>query len=458
MKYHLPDNIWEQNIPFVPHTQEDLREMLKVIGAKDIEDSLSGIPENIRLKQPLDLPPRLSEIEVIKELQRMANMNQVMTCFAGGGVYDHFRPVVIDTIISRPEFYTAYTPYQPEVSQGTLQAIWEYQSLICELTGMEVANASLYCGGTAMAEAAALSVRYTKRGKILVFSSVHPHYLQILRTYGTAFPYKVEVVPASEGTVEAKKLQELIDADTASVIVQHPNFFGLLEEVEEFAEIIHSAGAIFIVSFDPISLGILKPPAEYKADIAFAEGQTLGNALNYGGPYLGIIATKEAFVRSLPGRVVGETVDTNGRRGYVLTLQTREQHIRREKATSNICTNEALCALAAAVHLCLLGRSGVVEMAEQSLQKAHYLAERIIKETIFTLKYPKGIFFKEFLLTSKYPAKKVIDTLAAKKLLLGPSLGRFYPMLDENSFLIAVTESRTKEEMDWVIEELQKFV
>lgn len=457
MSKYIPEDIWEQNIPFVPHTRDDLKMMLKTIGASDIEELLKGIPADLRLKESLDLPPRMSELEVIHELERLAKMNRVMTCFAGGGVYDHFRPAAVEAVISRPEFYTAYTPYQPEVSQGTLQAIWEYQSLICRLTGMDAANASLYCGGTALAEAAALAVRFTRRNRIIAASSVHPHHLKILSAYGAAFPYEIETVPAPYGTVDLYDMRSLVDDRTAAVILQHPNFYGLLEEIDEYADIAHSARALFIVSFDPVSLGILQPPADYGADIAVAEGQSLGNAMNYGGPYLGVIAAGQKLVRSMPGRMVGETVDIKGRRGFTLTLQTREQHIRRDKATSNICTNEALCALAAAVEMCLLGKSGLAEMAEQSMQKAHYLASKIVNETWFELKYPDRVFFKEFLLTSKYEAKPVIDALARKNLLVGPSLGRFHPVVDEKSFILAVTESRTKGEMDWLIEELKRF-
>ena len=456
-KKYIPENIWEEKIPFIPHSKTDLKEMLKEIGISDVEDLLAGIPDDLRLKQPLDLPPRMSEIEVIRELTRLAKMNTVMTSFGGGGVYDHFQPSAIDTIISRPEFYTAYTPYQPEVSQGTLQAIWEYQSLICDLTGMDVANASLYCGGTALAEAAALAVRNTKRNKVIVASTSHPHHQKILRTYGAALPYQVVKIPIdANGCADMDEFNKMIDSDTAAVIIQHPNFYGILEDVEIIAEKAHQNGSLFISSFDPISLGLLKPPGEY-ADIAVAEGQSLGISMNYGGPYLGIMAAKEKFVRNMPGRMSGETVDSQGRRGFVLTLQTREQHIRRAKATSNICTNQALCALAAAAHLSLMGKEGIVEMADQSNQKAHYLSDRIRSETSFELKYPNSVFFKEFLITSKHSAKMVIDVLAKRKLLIGPSLGRFYPQKDENSFLIAVTESRTKNEMDWVVEELNNF-
>ena len=456
-KKYIPENIWEEKIPFIPHGKEELQEMLIEIGVSDVEELLDGIPDELRLKEPLDLSPRMSESEVIREMKRLANVNSVLISFGGGGVYDHFQPSAIDMVISRPEFYTAYTPYQPEVSQGTLQAIWEYQSLICGLTGMDVANASLYCGGTALAEAAALAIRSTKRSKIAAASTLHPHHLKILRTYGTAMPYEVVNIPTDiNGRVDKEKFSQLIDGDTAGVIVQHPNFYGILEDMEELAETAHANGSLFISSFDPISLGMLKPPSGY-ADITVAEGQSLGNALNYGGPYLGIIAAKEKFVRNMPGRMAGETVDSKGRRGYVLTLQTREQHIRRAKATSNICTNQALCALAAAVHLSLMGKAGIMEMADQSSQKAHYLANRIQEETNFELVYPDSVFFKEFLITSKHSAKLVIDTLAKRKLLIGPSLGRFYPGEDENSFLIAVTESRTKSEMDWVVEELNNF-
>lgn len=453
--FYIPEYIWDGIVPFVPHTREDIESMLKEIGVADVEELLAGIPHDVRLKQPLNLPPGMSETEVIREMKRFANMNQVATCFAGGGVYDHYRPSAVNAIISRPEFYTAYTPYQPEVSQGTLQATWEYQSLVCQLTDMDAANASLYCGGTAVAEAAALAVRCSRRNKIIVPSNLHPHHLQILNTYGAAFPYQVKQIVADNGTINPEKLREVVDKDTAAVIIQHPNFYGLLEEMEQLSEITHQAGALFIASFDPISLGLLKPPGEYGADIAVAEGQSLGNGLNYGGPYLGIIAARKKFVRKLPGRLSGETVDIEGKRGFVLTLQTREQHIRRDKATSNICTNEALCALATAVELCIIGKSGLCEMAEQSMQKAHYLADRVTNDTAFDLKYSGKPFFKEFLVTSAHRAKKVIDTVAKKNLILGPALGRFYPGVDEYSFLIAVTELRTKGEMDWMVEELR---
>jgi len=457
MKKYLPADIWDLNAPFIPHTKQDALEMLQEIGVKDVEELLAGVPEEARLKEPLNLPSGMSELEALNEMKRLANMNKVMTCFAGGGVYDHFQPAALDAVISRPEFYTAYTPYQPEVSQGTLQAIFEYQSLICDLTGLDVSNASLYCGGTAMAEAAALAVRSTRRNKILVVDNAHPHHIQILRTYGNAYPYKVKLLPAEGGVLSPYTLKDALDADTAGVIVQHPNFYGLLEDVDEFAEIIHANKSLFITSFDPISLGILKSPGDYGADIAIAEGQSLGNGLNYGGPYLGIIAVRKEFVRNLPGRIAGETVDLDGKRGYVLTLQTREQHIRREKATSNICTNQALCALSAAAYMCFIGKSGLREMAQQSLQKAHFLASSIVDQTNFELKYPDRPFFKEFLITSRHRAKRVIDYLAKKNLLLGPSLGRFHPVVDEHSFLVAVTEARLRNEMEWVVDELKWF-
>jgi len=456
MKKYISDEIWTANVPFVPHTKEETAEMLKFIGVSDIEDLLAGIPDQARMKQPLDLQSGMSELEAMSEMKRLAGMNRVMTCFAGGGVYDHFQPSALDAVISRPEFYTAYTPYQPEVSQGTLQAIFEYQSLICNLTGMDISNASLYCGGTALTEAAILAVRHTGRKKILIGDNVHPHHIQILRTYGASFPFEIITIPADSGTLDTERVKAMLDDRTAGVIVQHPNFYGLLEETNELGEVIHSNGSLFIASFDPISLGILQSPGEYGADVAVAEGQSLGNSLNYGGPYLGIIAVNQKYVRSLPGRIAGETVDLEGKRGYVLTLQTREQHIRREKATSNICTNQALCALTAAAFLCFMGKSGIKEMAEQSLQKAHYLANEILKYTDFKLKYPDKPFFKEFLVTSHHRAKKVVDTLAKKHLLIGPSLGRFHPVVDEHSFLIAVTESRTKNEMEWVIDELKQ--
>ncbi|MBW3596566.1 MAG: aminomethyl-transferring glycine dehydrogenase subunit GcvPA [Planctomycetes bacterium] len=442
-------------MPYLFNTPEDQRAMLEAIGAGSVEELFDVIPEAMRLKRPLALPPALCELELTQHFSDLAEQNEhagSKVCFLGGGSYDHFIPAVVDAIGSRGEFYTSYTPYQPEVSQGNLQATFEYQTLICQLTGLDVSNASLYDGGSAAVEAALMCVTATRRhGKVVAAASVHPEYRQILETYLANLETELVTAPAPEGAVSPKALASLIDDQTACVLIQHPNFFGCLEDVEAIARATHEAGAMLVVSFDPISLGLLKRPGDLGADVAIAEGQSLGSPMSYGGPYLGIMACREQFVRKMPGRIAGETTDRRGRRCWVLTLQTREQHIRREKATSNICTNQGLFALRAAVYLSLLGPHGLREAAEHCTRKAHYAAEKLSGGPRLSLQYDQP-FFKEFVVRDR--EGRVAELLASAQdagFLAGTPLGRWYPDLDD-CFLVAVTEKRTRREIDALAE------
>jgi glycine dehydrogenase subunit 1 len=446
-------------MPFIPTTDANRKEMLEAIGVSDFEELLEAIPPDARFKGELDLPEPLSEYEVTKLLQEIASQNEhtgTHACFLGGGAYDHFIPAAVGHIISRSEFYTAYTPYQPEVSQGNLQAIYEYQTMIASLTRMDVANASMYDGASALAEAAVLAQTHTRREKVLVSKSVHPYYRKAIHTYCARSGVCMEDIEIDGGMTDLAKLKSLADDSTAGIIVQHPNFFGNLEEVEEIEKIAHNAGALFIVSVDPISLGVLKPPGEYGADVATGEGQALGNPLYFGGPYVGIFTVKQDLVRRLPGRLVGVTQDTEGRRGFVLTLQTREQHIRREKATSNICTNEQLCALASAVYMALMGKQGLPTIAQLCLQKAHYLAKRLAEIEGIELLFNRP-FFKEFAITCPKPPKQIIAEMRNEKIFAGIDLGRFDYGIDDG-LLIAVTEKRSKEEMDRYVDVLSGLI
>jgi len=364
----------------------------------------------------------------------------------GGGVYDHFIPTVVDFLISRSEFYTAYTPYQPEVSQGTLQAIYEYQSLICQLTDMEVANASLYDGATALAEAAMMASNLTNRRTLLVSPLINPNWLAVLHTYCHAREIQIKFLPEVDGVTDLASLEQQLDESVAALLVQSPNFLGHLEELAKVAERLHQRQALLVMAFDPLSLAILKTPGELDADIAVAEGQALGIHQSFGGPFLGIFTTKRAFIRSLPGRLVGETVDVEGRRGYVLVLQTREQHIRREKATSNICTNEGLMALAATIYLSLMGKNGLRRAAELCLNNSHYLAEKLAALPGYRLPY-HAPFFKEFVVETPQPAQQIIQATAEQGIIAGIDLGRVRPEWS-NRLLIAVTERRNQTEMD----------
>lgn len=442
---------------YIPSTDTDRQEMLKAIGVANFEELLKAIPEEIRMKGDIKIPKRLSEFEVLKELRILDSMNKStdrIISFLGAGSYDHFIPSAIAALTSRSEFYTAYTPYQAEVSQGTLQAIYEYQTMVCRLTGMDVANASMYDGGSALGEAALLAVNHTGRNEIIIAGKIHPHYLKIIRTYCEGQDIVINEVVSSRGSVLPDKLKTHISEKTAAVIVQHPNFYGCFEDVDEIGNMAHAVGALYIVSVDPISLGILTPPGEYGADIVVGEGQVFGCPQNFGGPYLGIFAAKDFLLRKMPGRISGITVDTDGQRGFVLTVQTREQHIRREKATSNICTNQGLMMLTATIYLALLGKSGIQEVANLCLQKAQYLASAIEEISGFHLKFNRP-FFREFVVETPIPAAEIIKLLSNKGILAGIDLNQFDPK--DTGLLIAVTEKRTKEELDLFVSELKKL-
>jgi glycine dehydrogenase subunit 1 len=443
----------EIGLSYILNTPDDQHAMLKRIGAESVQDLFRSIPPPLRLKRPLDVPPALTEIELAQHMQQLAACNRSAedaVCFLGGGSYDHFIPAVVDAVVGRSEYYTAYTPYQAEASQGSLQAFFEYQTLICQLTGMDVANASLYDGGSAVAEAVIMALAVnSKRSRVLIAESVHPEYRRSLATYMANLEARITTLPANNGFLDPDDLRKAIDDQTACVVAQHPNFFGCLEEVDAVSEIAHAAGALFIASVDPISLGLLKRPGQYGADIAIAEGQCLGNPMSYGGPYLGILACREEFVRKMPGRLVGQTVDRNGKRCWVLTLQTREQHIRREKATSNICTNQGLMALKATVYLAALGPQGLKETAELCLRKAHYAADQLAKNAGVSRRFQRP-FFKEFTLRVPHDASALLSQLIQAGYHAGLPLGRWYPSLDD-CISVAVTERRTRAEIDGLV-------
>jgi glycine dehydrogenase subunit 1 len=436
-------------LSYVLNTPDDREAMLRAIGVSSVEELFANIPRELRLQRPLDVPPALSEIDLTQHLQSLARRNQAdgTVCFLGGGSYDHFIPAVVDTVAGRGEFYTAYTPYQAEASQGSLQAFFEFQTLICQLTALDVANASLYEGGSAVAEAVLMAMGVTGRsGKVLIAESVHPEYRRTLTTYLANLDPHVVTLPTPHGYLDPDDVRKAVDEQTVCLVVQHPNFFGGLEEVGALAQATKSKGALFVVSFDPVSCGLLKRPGQYGADIAVGEGQCLGTPMGYGGPYLGLLACRGEYVRKMPGRIVGETVDRHGKRCWVLTLQTREQHIRREKATSNICTNQGLFALRATAYLAALGPQGLKETAELCARKAHYAAERLMETAGLKLRFDRP-FFKEFTLRATTPVPKILGTALAGGYHAGLHLGRWYPGLDD-CFSVAVTEKRTKAEID----------
>lgn len=441
-------------MPFIVNTADEREEMLQAIGVSSFDDLLVDIPEEIRLKKALDLFPASDEPEVRKLLEGLASANRSTAdyvSYLGGGAYDHFIPAAIKTITSRSEFYTAYTPYQAEVSQGTLQAIYEYQSLICRLYEMDVANASMYDGATALAEAVLMAMNVTGRSQVVVAGKLHPWNSSVLKTYLEAAGHNAVIQNTLEdGIGSISALKELVGTTVAAVVVQQPNFYGSLEEVEAIGAIAHANGALFIVSADPLSLGVLSAPGSYGADIAVGEGQPLGSSQSFGGPYLGIFTVKQPLVRKIPGRLVGMTKDRDGQDGFILTLQTREQHIRREKATSNICSNQALNALQAAVYLSLLGKQGLQQVAAQSAQRAHYLAAKIAAIPGFSLKY-QSPFFREFVVTSPVPASILIEKMLEKKIFAGYDLAAH----DETGLLVAVTEKRSRQELDSFVEHLE---
>ena len=440
---------------YIPHTDEDRRQILQTIGIESVEDLFGDIPDRFRLKGLLDLPAPLSEQDTLREMKEIGSRNTIpQLTLMGAGAYHHYIPAVVGHIISRSEFYTAYTPYQAEISQGILQAIYEYQTMIARLTGMQVANASMYDGASAMAEAAVLAAKSLGRNKIVMARSIHPHYRETVRTYAWANGYTVIETPFTpSGQVDRDALLDAIDQTTAAVIIQSPNFFGVIEDVAALAPGVHEKGALLVSGFtEATSLGILKPAGEMGADFVVGEGQGFGNPLNYGGPYLGIFAATEKFLRKIPGRLCGATVDKAGRRGYVLTLQTREQHIRREKATSNICSNEALCALAAGVYLASLGKN-LKQLAALNVQKAQYLKGRLAElpgwTSIFT-----GPVYNEFVMRCPDPAA-VNQKLQKHGIVGGYELGRDYPEL-RDGLVFCATEMLSRLDIDRVVEVIKK--
>ena len=434
---------------YIPNTPAQQKEMLATIGVSSIEDLLVRVPPKARLSRPLNLPGALAETDLIRHLRLLAARNASAddhACFLGAGSYDHAIPSPINHLVSRGEFFTAYTPYQPEASQGTLRSIYEYQSMIAELTGMDVANASLYDGASSVAEAALMAHAVTERDGVVLSRGLNPLYRQVIETYGEGPNLKLRSVSLGDGATDVEALRKAVSGTTAAVVLQHPNFFGCLEDVPAAAEIAHAAGALLIVVADPVNLGLLAPPGALGADIVVGEGQGLGVPMSFGGPNLGVFATKQELVRRMPGRLVGATVDVDGRRGFVLTLQTREQHIRREKATSNICTNVALCALMATIYLAIMGKRGLSIVGELSLAKAHYAAAELSKVPGVRLRFTAP-FFKEFTLQLPKSPERVVKRLMKDRILAGlplKALDRQY----KDCLLVAVTEKRTREEID----------
>ena len=435
------------------NTPEDVAAMLDRIGASGVDELFAPIPSEVRFRRDLDIPRGLSEIELQSHMEGLAAKNQSASdavCFLGGGAYDHFIPSVVDSLASRSEFYTAYTPYQAEASQGTLQAVYEYQTLMAQLTGMDVANASLYEGGSAVAEAVLMAMGITGRsGEVLIAESVHPEYRLTLETYVANLNCTVRTLPTPNGTLDPGDVAAAVSDSTIAVIAQSPNFFGHLEEMGDLGAAARKVGALFIDVFDPVSLGILKTPGDFGADIAVGEGQGLGIPLGYGGPYLGILTCRQEFVRKIPGRLVGQTLDRNGKRCWVLTLQTREQHIRREKATSNICTNQGLFALRAAIHLTALGPAGLRETAESCARKAHYAAEQLCAIPGVELAFAAP-FFKEFAVKVPANVDALLVQLREQGYHAGLPLGTWYPKLAD-CLTVAVTEKRSKSEIDGLV-------
>ena len=441
---------------YIPHTPEDIKEMLQVIGAESIDALFKDIPVTLRPKS-FNLAASKSEFQVSQILAKLAAKNATgLVNFVGAGFYDHFIPAAVDALSNRSEFYTAYTPYQPECSQGWLQAIYEYQSMICELTGLDVSNASLYDGGTALFEALMIALRHTGRNKIILDSGVNLIYRTMLYTYTSNLAIEFVEIPVVHGQSCREELFKYLDDKTGAVIFQNPNFFGAVDDYSDIVERVHKFGALAIASVYPISLGLLKTPGEMGFDIATGEGQSLGIPLSFGGPYLGFMAVKNQLVRQMPGRIVGATLDSDGKRGFVLTLQTREQHIRRQKATSNICSNEALCALRAAIFMSLLGKGGLKELAQHNYQKAEFAKEQLSRLKGVQVKRTSPTF-NEFTVLLPKNADEVVERMIEKGFACGFPLGRFYKGMD-NYLLIAVTEKRTEEEIRRLADNLEEVL
>ena len=445
---------------YLPNTDDDRREMLEKIGVKSIDELLArAVPEELMIKGELNLPEGMSDVEVSQILERLAAKNTAATMknFAGGGAYDMYVPAAVDEISSRPEFYTAYTPYQPEVSQGTLTAIFEFQTMITGLTGMDIANASMYDGASAAAEAVVLAIHRTGRKRIVYSKGLNPLYLEVIKTYTHGFGVQLVELPLDNGKTRKEELSKIIDDETACFIIQNPNFFGVVEDCSGIADIVHSRGALFIVCIaDPMSLGMLKPPGEYGADVVAGEGQQFGNYLYYGGPYLGFFAARRDFLRQMPGRIIGMTKDVEGRRGFVMTFQTREQHIRRARATSNICTNQQLCALRATVYLALLGEHGFKYLSKLLFDRAHYLAEKLSEIEGVSLLYDAP-FYREFAVKLPKNAEEVVHKACEKGVMPGIALGKIIDGM-ENVLLVASSDKYGKKDMDEMVEVMNSML
>ena len=438
-------------------TEADVRHMLATIGVERVDDLFRDIPASVRLNRPLCLPSPLNELDLLEDLNRLAGANHTceeLTCFLGGGIYDHYIPTVVDALASQSEFVTAYTPYQAEASQGSLQAFYEYQTLICQLTGMDVSNASMYEGATAAAEAVLMARAVNGRRRVVVSSAVHPDVRGVLATYVKHLPIELTAVQTAGGLTNPEDVRQAVNDETAAVVIQTPNFFGHIERLDRFSAIAHECGALLIVSVDPISCALLKPPGSLGADIVVGDGQPLGIPMSLGGPTLGFMACKQEFMRKMPGRMVGATTDRSGRRAFCLTLQTREQHIRRERATSNICTNQGLLALRAAIYLSAMGRQGLSKIASLCLDKAHYAAERIAALDGYELRF-HAPFFKEFVVRTSKDVDQVLNHCRSRKILAGVPLRQWYDELAD-CLLIAVTEKRTRRQIDELAEAMDE--
>ncbi len=446
---------------YIPHTEQDIKQMLAEIGVENVDELFDSIPESLRLKNKLlELPPSLPESELTSYLKRLQKRNTTSengSVFLGAGAYHHFSPILIDHLISRGEFATSYTPYQPEVSQGTLQAIYEFQTMICLLTGMEIANASMYDGASAMAEAVIMANRLNRRSEFLVSRAIHPEYRSVVDTYTRGSKFALKEIPyTAAGSTDLEFVSKNLTENTSAVVLQSPNFFGTVEEYASLAETLSKNGTLLIVVVaEALSLGILKPPGDRGADIVVGEGQSFGLPVSFGGPYVGFFATREKYLRQMPGRLAGETQDQNGKRAYVLTLSTREQHIRRERATSNICTNQGLCALAATIFLSTLGKQGLHEMATLNVRKAHYLKNRLAHISGFEIKFVSHSF-NEFVLECPRPVEEILQALKQDHIIGGYPLKQHYPEL-KNCLLLCATELNSQEDMDRLADKLEEM-
>jgi len=437
---------------FTPHTPEEIRAMLAAIGAESVDDLFRAIPHALRARS-FDLPPGMSEFEMLSGIRELSGQNVDVVPFVGGGFYDHLLPAAVDHLAGRAEFYTAYTPYQPECSQGTLQALFEYQTAVCRLTGLESTNASLYDGGTSLAEAALMALRVTGRHRVLLDGSVNPFYRAIVRTYLANLPVELVELPQAEGALDGERLAAELDDRCAAILVQNPTFFGCVADHREVADRAHRCGALLVSAVYAVSLGLLRSPGEMGVDIAVGDGQSLGNPLSFGGPSFGFLCAKKEYIRNLPGRIVGETVDREGRRAFVLTLQAREQHIKRHKATSNICSNQSLCALRGLIYLSCLGRKGLADLAHLNRDKAEY-AKSALTAIRGVKPFSTRPTFNEFTVRLPKPAEEVVSTLLKRNIAAGVPAGRYYPG-DPASVVVTVTEKRTRAEIDLLARELE---